>query len=67
MNNIGAQILSDLYDHFCAYFSFSVLFFQELVPVTLFLDDCFSVAVACLIHIAEKHLKIYVCDLPTSN
>ena len=34
LNDIGAQIPWDLYDHFCAYFSFSVLFFQELVPVT---------------------------------
>lgn len=59
MNDIGAQIPWDLYDHFCAYFSFSVLYFQELVSAWdffffLFRDECLQVAVACFVDTTEK-------------
>ena len=57
--------LPGMYDHFCVYFSFSVLFLQELVAVTFlfsFLGMSLQVAVACFVHTAVNHLKIYVCD-----
>lgn len=59
MDNIGAQIPWDLYDHFWAYFNSSMPFFQEPVPVT-FLKECLLVAGDCLVPTAEKYLKIYV-------
>lgn len=36
MDNIGARIPWDPYDHFRSYVSFSVRSFQKLAPVTFF-------------------------------
>ena len=64
MNDIYAQIPWDLHDHFCAYFSFSVLYFQKLVSAWdfffffLFRDECLQVAVACFVDTAENRLKM---------